>query len=166
MKLKLSYSITNYFIVLFAIAYIFSNLQALHEYTLGLLFYLILIVIAFYFFLSRYSCKLSIDDYSVLHICYLMPWNKSVHIDLKKYKYFDYGRGFYGFITARKMGYFNLLRYPYDTIIISEDSDFSNNILTLRVNLRVGQFNELINHLKKSEKLKFSDSNGKGGFFW
>ncbi|MBB5644880.1 hypothetical protein [Pedobacter cryoconitis] len=165
MKLKLSYSITIYLIVVFIIAYVFSNLGSIQEHTLGFIFYLVLIVIAFYFFLSRYSCKLDIYG-STLHIRYLMPWNKNVHIDLKSFKYFDYGRGFYNLISERKKGFMNLLRYPYDTIVLSEGPDFSTNILILKVNLRLGQFNKLLNYLKTSVGLNLTDSNGSGGYFW
>jgi hypothetical protein len=166
MKLKLSYSITIYFIVIFIIAYIFLNLESIQKHALGFTFYLIIIVIAFYFFLSRYSCNLEIDNNSILHIRYLMPWNKDIGIDLKKYKYLDYGRGFYGFITVRKNGHMNLLRYPHDTIILSEKADFKNNVTILKINLRVGQFNKLLNYLKNTEMLKLTDSNGSGGHFW
>lgn len=165
MKLKLSYSITIYLIIVFIIACVFSNLESIREHTLGFIFYLTLIVIAFYFFLSRYSCKLDIDG-STLHIKYLMPWNKNVHIDLKNFKYFDYGRGFYNLISEREKGFMNLLRYPYDTIVLSERPDFSNNILILKVNLRLGQFNKLLNYLKTPVGLKLTDSNGSGGYFW
>ena len=61
MKLKLSYPITIYLIVLFVIVYTYSNLESLQHYAFGFVSYLILISIAYYFF-SRYSCKLNIDE--------------------------------------------------------------------------------------------------------
>ncbi|MBB6502918.1 hypothetical protein [Pedobacter cryoconitis] len=127
---------------------------------------MILIVIAAYFFLSRYSCRLQIDQFDVLHIRYLIPWNKNITVKLKDYKYMDYGRGFYGFLGTRKNGNLNLLRVPQDTIVLSNSTDFKNEVAILKVNLRIGQFKELLDYLEKVEKLKFADSAGAGGYFW
>jgi hypothetical protein len=95
-----------------------------------------------------------------------MPWNKNIAIDLKNYKYMDFGRGFYGSLTARTNGMKNLLRYPYDTIILSDHPDFKHDIIILRINLRMGHFNKLLKHLKNPEGLKLTDSDGAGGYFW
>ena len=95
-----------------------------------------------------------------------MPWNKNKVVDLKNYKYLDFGRGFYGSLTARTHGMKNLLRYPYDTIILSDKPDFKHDIIILRINLRMGHFNKLLNYFKKIEQLKLVDSDGAGGYFW
>jgi len=166
MKLKLSYSVTIYFTLIFIAAYFLFNLGSFQAHATGFLLYILLIMIAVYFFLSRYSCRLQIDQYDVLHIRYLMPWNKNMVVKLKDYKYMDYGRGFYGFIESRKNGHLNLLRIPQDTIVLSDSMDFKHKVAILKVNLRMGQFKELLNYLEKTEKLKFADSAGTGGYFW
>ncbi|MGY0035168.1 hypothetical protein [Pedobacter sp. NJ-S-72] len=101
-----------------------------------------------------------------MQIRYLMPWNKNKTVDLKNYKYLDFGRGFYGSLTTRTHGMKNLLRYPHDTIILSDHPDFKQHIIILRINLRMGHFNKLLEYLKKTEGLKPADSNGAGGYFW
>lgn len=166
MRLKLSYSVTIYVIVLFIIACISFHTASFQAHTSGLLLYLLLIVIVLYFFLSRYSCRLEIDEDSVMQIRYLMPWNKNRTIDLKNYGYVDYGRGFYGSLTERRNGMKNLLRYPYDTIVLSEKPDFKEQTVILRVNLSIGHFNKLLTYLEQTEGLTLANSNGAGGYFW
>lgn len=166
MKLKLSYSVTIYFTLIFIVACFLSNIGSFQGHATGFLLYMILIVIAAYLFLSRYSCRLQIDQDDILHIRYLMPWNKNRVVKLKDYKYMDYGRGFYGFVESRKNGHLNLLRIPQDTIVLSDSMDFKLKVAILKVNLRMGQFKELLNYLENVEKLKFADSAGAGGYFW
>ncbi|QNK64046.1 hypothetical protein H7F33_06020 [Pedobacter sp. PAMC26386] len=163
MKLRIHFSVTIYLILLFIIGHILVNLEALETHTLGFAVYLVLMVCAFYFFFSRYSCVLSIEN-NVLKIWYLMPWNKEVTLNLKSYQFMDYGRGFYQ-LNSRQKGYKNLFRYPYDTMVFSNTADFKENTI-IRVNLRFGQFSVLLNYLKQNEKLKLTDAKGQGGFFW
>jgi len=141
MKLKPFYPVNNYLIVAFTILYVIVNTGSSREHVVGLILNLIFIVVDCYFSLSRYSCSIVIDNMNILHIRYLMPCKSNMNIDLKNYRYFDYGRGYFGFISARNKRYMNLLRYPYDRIIFTTASDYNSNVIVLKVNLRMVGFN-------------------------
>jgi hypothetical protein len=73
-------------------------------------------------------------------------------VKLTEYKYVDYGRGFYVFISKRTLGYFSALRNCFDLIVLSESIKQSQ--LEIKVNTRMFGFKQVIDRLQKLFKLR------------
>lgn len=112
----------------------------------GLIFYLPAGLLMFYIFFCRYSCRIEISSSGEMSIIYFFPWHKNRIIKLAEYKYVDYGRGFYVFISRRTLGYFSTLRNCFDLIVLSESIKQSQ--LEIKVNTRMLGFKKLINNLQ------------------
>lgn len=118
----------------------------------GLIFYLPAGLLMFYVFFCRYSCRIEILDSGEMRIIYFFPWNKNRVVKLTEYKYVDYGRGFYVFISKRTLGYFSTLRNCFDLIVLSESIKQSQ--LEIKVNTRMFGFKQVIDRVQKLFKLR------------
>jgi hypothetical protein len=166
MKFKLAYPVSVYLLIFLAFGFFVLNRHSIATNTSGFLVYLILLVTAFYFFFSRYSCRVTLSDEGIMTVHYLMPWQKTVIVDLKKYTFYDFGRGFYGCSLSNTHGHFNLLRYSYDQLVLASDKTFQKDLKILKVNLRMGHFKKLLRYFKESANLQQANSDGAGGYFW
>jgi hypothetical protein len=117
-----------------------------------LVVYLPIALALFFSFFSKYSSRIEITDTLEMSVIFFFPWNKNITIDLRKFKYIDYARGFYNQFDDRRMGYFSFLRTCYDLIIFSDNK--IDAIIEIKVNMRMGVFNKIIKHLKDDAKLQ------------
>jgi hypothetical protein len=166
MKLKLAYPISPYLLVLFATGFLVLNRDSVVTHTTGFLVYLVFLVFALYFVFCRHSCRMGISAEGIMTLQYLIPWQKKINIDLKCCKFYDYGRGFYSFSLSHTQGHYNLLRYPYDQLILASDKEFQRDLKIIKVNLRMGHFRKLLDYFEASGNLQLESSKGVGGYFW
>lgn len=148
---KSGFPFNTYLLIIFPITLIiiFLILQ-LNIYVLAV--YLPIALVLIFLFFSKYSSRIEITDTLEMRVIFFFPWNKNITIDLRKFKYIDYARGFYNQFDDRRIGYFSLLRTSYDLIIFSDNQ--TNAIMEIKVNMRMGAFNRIITHLKDDAKLQ------------
>lgn len=148
---KSGFPINTYLLIILpsALIIMFLILQ-LNIYVLAV--YLPIASVLFFVFFSKYSSRIEITDTLEMRVIFFFPWNKNITVDLRKFKYIDYARGFYNQFDDRRMGYFSLLRTCYDLIIFSDNK--TNAMMEIKVNMRMGAFNKIIKHLKDDARLQ------------
>lgn len=131
---------------------------------LVLVVYLPIALVLFFTFFSRYSCKIEITDTLEMRIVFFFPWNKNISIDLRKFKYADYVRGFYNPFDSRRIGYHSLNRKCYDLLILSDHQ--TNTEVEIKVNMRIGAFSKIIKCLTADARLQLTKLNITDEIIW
>lgn len=131
---------------------------------LALLINLPVAMLLFYTFFCRHSSKIEITAKNEMRITYFFPWDKNVLINLTKFKYIDYARGFYNPFDERTLGYSSLFRKCYDLLIVSDNINDSQ--IEIKVNTKLLNFHKLIRFLKKDNKLFLIKLKNTKAFIW
>jgi len=148
---KSRFPFNTYLLIILPVALIVTFLiQQLNIYVLAV--YLPVAVVLFFVFFSKFSSRAEITDNLEMRVIFFFPWDKNIDVDLRKFKYLDYARGFYNQFDDRRLGYFSLLRKCYDLIIFSDNK--TNALMEIKVNMRMGSFNKIIKHLRNDAGLQ------------
>lgn len=141
---KSGFPLNTYLIIIAPVVLIITFL-ILQLNLLALAVYLPIALLLFFTFFSRYSSRIEITNSLEMRIIFFFPWNTSINIDLRKYRYVNYARGFYNQLDDRRIGYFSLLRTCYDLIMLSDNK--ANTKMEVKVNLKTGAFSKIIKYL-------------------
>lgn len=151
MAYKSGYPINSYLLVIMPVILIMVFVT-LNLNIAVLTVYLPIAAIIFYIFFSRQSCRIEISEQQEMKVVYFFPWDKNVTIDLRKFKYMDYARGFYNPFDSRRIGYLSLFRTCYDLIILSDNINDAQ--LEIKVNSRIFSFRKVTKHFQNTTCLQ------------
>lgn len=148
---KSGFPLNTYLLIIAPILLIITSLiLQLNIFVLAV--YLPIALLLFFVFFSRHSSRIEITNSLEMRIIFFFPWNKNITVDLRKFKYVDYARGFYNPFDYRRIGYLSLLRTCYDLILLSDN--ITNADIEVKVNMKTGVFSKIIKCLTVDAKLQ------------
>lgn len=126
--------------------------------------YLPIALLLYFIFFSRYASRIEITNALEMNIIFFFPWNKNISINLRKFKYIDYARGFYDPFDYRRLGYLSFYRKCYDLIMLSDNTTNSN--IEIKVNMKTGAFSKIIKYLTVDAGLQLIKLKSNGEIIW